>query len=111
MRAAKKPKAAKPPMISEKAFQDTVTAALELYGWLWYHTHDSRRCNKGFPDIIAVRGQTMLALELKREDGKATMEQYMWLDALKGTGARCFVLRPSNWDTLLSIISKKRGTE
>lgn len=101
----------KVPMISERAFQGTVTDALELYGWAWYHTHDSRRSPAGFPDIIAVRGPVMLAIELKREDGKTSVSQYRWLDMLRATGARAYVIRPSNFDTLLTMIKSKRGTE
>lgn len=107
-KGATPPRKASPPTISEKEFQNTVTGALDLFGWMWYHNPDSRRCNAGFPDIIAVKGNVMLALELKRETGRATVEQYKWLDALKAAGARSYVVRPSNWEMLLKIIQTRR---
>lgn len=97
-------RASKSVQVSEKEFQDTVTDALSLFGWLWYHTHDSRRSNKGFPDVVAVRGQRVLFIELKREDGRVTVEQKDWLLKLRDAGREAFVLRPSQMDAFLEGI-------
>jgi len=51
-------------------------------GWLTYHTHDSRRSPEGFPDLVMVRGNTMLAWELKSETGQPTRAQLTWVAAL-----------------------------
>lgn len=90
--------------VSEAQFQRSVTDALSLFGWLWYHTHDSRRSNKGFPDLVAVRGQRVLYVELKREDGRVTVEQSTWLQRLKDAGQSAYVLRPSQMDAFLEVI-------
>lgn len=92
--------------LTEAQFQRQVTAALELHGWRWYHTHDSRRSPAGFPDIIATKGRVLLAIELKRQSGKVSPEQYEWLEALKATGARACVLRPSHWDMFMRLIGQ-----
>ena len=82
-------------LISEREWQQTVEGLLTLYGWRWYHTHDSRRSVAGFPDIFATKGVRAIALELKSEAGKPTAAQSAWLDALEATGIWCHVVYPS----------------
>ena len=36
---------------TEKGFQAAVVELARLRGWLVYHTYDSRRSAKGFPDL------------------------------------------------------------
>ncbi len=75
-------------MVSERFWQKQVEEILALCGFeraLTYHTHDSRRSQAGFPDLVALRhdhrGVTLAVLELKRETGRATVDQEHWLDA------------------------------
>lgn len=51
-------------------------------GWMAYHTHDSRRSEPGFPDLVLVRGGECLAVEVKAAGGRATAAQLEWLAAL-----------------------------
>jgi hypothetical protein len=71
--------------MSEAAWQRHVEEALAACGFqLQYHTHDSRRSRKGWPDLIAIRlGEriTLVVVELKRWNGKPTPEQERWLAA------------------------------
>ena len=86
---------------TEAQFQAWVMNLAKVHGWLVYHTYDSRRSLRGFPDIIAIRRGRMLALELKIEKGIPTPEQDAWLDAFMGVPfVRCGVFRPSERDTL-----------
>lgn len=81
--------------VSERALQAEALRLLELLGWRCYHTFDSRRSAPGFPDLIAVRGDRMLALELKSERGRATGEQLEWLRALSAVpGVTAAIVRP-----------------
>ncbi len=50
---------------------------------LAYHTHDSRRSQPGFPDLILIHPdrQKMLAVELKRDGEYPRLEQRLWLAA------------------------------
>ena len=61
--------------------QQVIDLALTL-GWLVYHTHDSRHSPAGFPDLILVRGDRLVALECKRDGQKPTAAQVEWLEAL-----------------------------
>ena len=64
----------------EKDFLATVITLLERFGWLAYHTHDSRRSVPGFPDIVALRQGRLLALELKMPNGRVSKAQQHWLE-------------------------------
>ena len=77
-----------------------MAAVIELagyLGWRHYHTHDSRRSSAGFPDLVLVRGDRLMFVELKSERGKVSKEQDEWLDALRATGIEAKVYRPSEW--------------
>lgn len=86
--------------MSEKDWQAQVLDLMHTYGWMTYHTFDSRRSEPGFPDIIAVRGGRQIAAELKRDNGIVTPEQIAWLEALRDTGVETYVWRPADFDTM-----------
>lgn len=97
----KKPKA---PQISEKAFQQRVVQAARATGWMVYHTYDSRRSAKGFPDLVLVHPKRRLVffLELKTDTGKVMAEQQAWIDALGGAeNGGAAIVRPKDWDDWL----------
>lgn len=68
--------------LSEAAFQRQVLGLASFYGWRAYHTYDSRRSHKGFPDLVLVRGPELLFVELKTNKGRIRPEQAEWLNAL-----------------------------
>lgn len=98
--------------MSEKQFQTQIMQLARLNGWLVSHFHNSqkmvRRGNsyipigdndaKGFPDCFLVRGSRILVWELKKELGKTTPEQDIWLEALRVAGLEARVVRPSDFD-------------
>jgi hypothetical protein len=51
----------------------------------------------GFPDLILVRGDRVLAVELKSELGKTSPEQEEWLAAFARAGIEACVWRPSDF--------------
>lgn len=57
----------------------------------FYHTHDSRRSAKGFPDYI-LGTVPIIAAELKAEGGTLTPDQADWLADLGAGGADVFVV-------------------
>ena len=65
--------------ITESQMLAAVRQAAKLGGWLCYHTHDSRRSEPGFPDLVLVRPPVILFLELKGPKGRATPEQRHWI--------------------------------
>ena len=71
--------------ILEAAFQAQIVRLAELTGWKVYHTHDSRRSQEGFPDLILIRRTRMIVAELKTRDETTTFDQRIWLGAFIGT--------------------------
>lgn len=85
------------------------TLAGEL-GLLSYHTHDSRRSEPGWPDLViagAERG-VFLVRELKRQNGRVSPEQAQWLHTLRDLGVDADVWRPA--DLLSGRIEKEMTT-
>ncbi len=88
------------PAMSEDELQAQVEQFARGMGWLVYHTRDSRRSERGFPDLVLVHphaGATLF-VELKRDGEHPTPDQWRWLRALALRGA-VFVWRPLNWRT------------
>jgi VRR-NUC domain len=86
--------------VTEKQFMAAVVEMAQMLGWLSYHTHDSRRSEAGFPDIVCVRRDRVLFIELKTEKGRLSEEQERWLSALGLAGADVHCWRPSDWPAI-----------
>lgn len=120
-RATRKNKPTMHDLTPEKSLQEALRQAFLLYGWLYYHTYDSRENPAGFPDIIAVHPLTgrIIVWELKAEDKKVEKTQREWLDAFglfsyfvgsfNGHNTALMevdVVRPSDEDRALEIIQR-----
>lgn len=83
---------------SERQLSDGVASLADLFGWMRYHTHDSRHSAPGFPDWILIRPPRLIVTELKSQNGKVTEAQQLWLHAwAQVQGAEVFVWRPADW--------------
>jgi hypothetical protein len=84
------------PRMSEKQLQRSVLDLARSKGWRCYHTFDSRRSEPGFPDIIAIRGERLVAIELKSDSGTLTEAQTEWLRAFDDVWVvDAIVIRPA----------------
>ena len=86
--------------MSEKRFQASVLELAQICGWHCYHTHDSRRSEPGFPDLVLVRGDRLLFRELKTDKGRMSPAQVQWIIELSGAGADVCVWRPHDWPVI-----------
>ncbi len=86
--------------IPEASFQRTVIEMAELLAWRTYHTHDSRRSNSGWPDLVFVRSGELVIVELKTNTGKVSQAQERWLDDLEAAGVEVHVWRPRDFDRI-----------
>lgn len=80
---------------TEAEFTRLVLQVARAKGWtMRYHTHDSRRSSRGFPDWVMVcpTQRRILFLELKGFAGKPSEEQTAWLMALADTGAEAYLV-------------------
>jgi len=88
-------------IMPESQLQERIIEAATIGGWMHYHTHDSRRSDRGWPDLVLVRGRRMLVLELKRRTGRVSVHQQGWIDALQRVDTLDVrVVRPDDLDTL-----------
>ena len=96
------------PGMTERLFQGRVQQALRVAGFESYHTYDSRRSTKGFPDLVAInpKKRRILAIEVKTETGKVTPEQNDWLTWFSLCGVETWLLRPSQFDEFWESIRK-----
>ena len=91
--------------VPEQPYQAAIIRAARLTGWLVYHTHDSRRSEPGFPDLIMVRGTRMIAAEVKSVSGRVSQAQQAWLDAIGAVDAvSAHVWRPDDWDQIVDML-------
>lgn len=94
---------------SEAHLQTQVLNLAALYGWeLRYHTHDSRRSQPGFPDLVLVRPPEILFWELKGEKTRVRPEQQVWIAALTACGLEAAILRPSDFDAIHARLARGR---
>ena len=112
--------------ITEKEFQSQVLEEAATYGWIAYHTYDSRRSQPGFPDMVLSRPDSpVIMAELKTENGKVTSAQREWLRNLRESSICMMqeydmpypplivdVWRPADTDWILSVLDdpKRAGT-
>jgi hypothetical protein len=98
---------APPPLdITERQWDALVDDLARFLGWRSYHTHDSRRSEKGFPDRVYVRDRVIF-LELKTERGRVKLEQVAWGEALVRAGAEYYLIRPSDWALVLDVLQRE----
>ncbi|MHA7292612.1 VRR-NUC domain-containing protein [Arthrobacter sp. HLT1-21] len=84
---------------TEAQLQGKIVQLAEELGWLVYHTHDSRRSQKGWPDLVLlhpVRNEFMI-WELKSAKGYPTKHQKIWLAALAAVGITVGIRKPEDW--------------
>ncbi len=100
-------KALRLPKISEREFQSQVRQLATIFGWRVYHTFDSRHSDKGFPDLVCVRRNRVVFMELKTEDGKVKPEQQQWRQLLGAVGGNVeyILARPSMWNELVEVLT------
>ncbi len=83
--------------INEKEWQQTVEDTAALFGWMKYHTRNSRGSTPGFPDLVLIRGRRLIAVELKRSGQEPTLNQQRWLEGFAYAGAEVYVWRPEDF--------------
>jgi hypothetical protein len=89
-------------LVAQDMSEDTLLAqvrrlAVDL-GWIVYHTHDSRRSEAGFPDLVLVNARQgrILFRELKKMRGRVSAAQKIWIEGLTAVGQDAAVWRPDD---------------
>lgn len=82
----------------------TIVEYAVLRNWRQYHTYRSDRSAAGFPDLILLRAQRAVALEVKAERGRVSDAQLDWLAALARAGIEAHLVRPRDWEFVLELL-------
>lgn len=84
---------------TEGQLQAKIIQLAQELGWMVYHTHDSRRSQKGWPDLVLLHpGKRRLMIwELKSATGQVRPDQKKWLQALGLVGITAGIRRPADW--------------
>jgi hypothetical protein len=101
--------------ISERAFQLAIWRHAESDGWKCHYQYRSAQKlangqyrglgTAGWPDVIAVRGDRLLAIEVKKETGSPTPEQRVWIAALNGVpGITAMIVRPRDANAVMEML-------
>jgi hypothetical protein len=105
-----------PEQMGEADFQATCELIASRYGWTTYHEGDSRKSDKGLPDLIALSpvqpdGSVVLAMiELKTKKNTPTLEQEVWLRKLAAVATLVTGwVKPSDWPELLALFFDPSG--
>lgn len=109
--------------MSEKEFQNQVMDMAKDLDWMRMHTRPAMRQSggwstpiqgeKGWPDIVLVRGPRMILAELKSESGRLSDEQRAWGERLRHVadasgGALIYaVWRPSDLQQIAELLWEK----
>jgi hypothetical protein len=105
---------------SETEFRKTVIEAAKVLGWKVWSIQDDvyktvfvaarelgitpKLPGAGWPDLVLVRGDRLVFVELKSNTGTVRSEQDDWLAALEETCADVFVIRPRDWDWFAPVL-------
>ena len=93
---------------SERHFMDRIRSLAQAHGYRCYHTHDARRSEPGFPDLILCDGVSCLAVETKTNTGKLTPEQQIWLSLLEHAGVETHIWRPKDWLLIETRLTRRK---
>jgi hypothetical protein len=76
--------------------QASVIKLCQLFGITSYHTFDSRRSDRGWPDLAMCGPRGFITRELKSDSGTVTAEQEHWGVRLRQAGVDWGVWRPAD---------------
>ncbi len=107
------------PPVDEDAEEKDFAAALRKeateQGFTCYHTRDSRKSDKGFPDETMVRvnqgGPLLIFAELKTATGELTADQRTWAELLSAVeratnGVVMYrTWRPADWNAIVAALA------
>ena len=100
--------------VTESDLMESIMQYAELKGWAYMHAYDSRRvkcyhpdmpeAKGGFPDLMLIRDNRLLFVEVKAEWGRLTVRQERWADSIRKAQIECAIVRPSNWDEFRKVL-------
>ncbi len=111
--------------IPERAWTDQLLQLAKLLGWRRAHFRPARTRDRagretwrtpvqgdgaGFPDLILLRGDRLIAAELKSDEAPRELPaaQAAWLRAFELAGAETYAWRPRDLDSVRAVLARDR---
>lgn len=87
--------------MTERQLEMAIVRMAETFGWKVHTIADSRSLRShtgvGYPDLTMVRGNRIVAAELKAAKGRVRKGQEEWLTDFREAGAEAYLWRPEHW--------------
>jgi hypothetical protein len=104
--------------LTEAQFQRQVIDLAAYQGWQWMHVEQRASTGngsgwhvpikgplgKGFPDLMMVRGHSLIFVELKAQRGVLSQFQKDTIETLRWVG-ETYVWRPSDWAEIAEVLA------
>jgi len=101
--------------LTEAEFLRQVIDLAEIYHWSYVHFRPAQTARgwrtpvqgplgKGWPDLILVRGDRIMAVELKAMAGRITPEQLEVLSILDNAGVDTAIWKPDCWPEIQAAL-------
>lgn len=113
------------PRMTERAWMGEVLQLARVFKWAAWHdnaTNAPRRCPRcraeihlprnvaGWPDLLLIRGDTLIVAELKADRGRTTPEQEGWLAAFRQVRRVVVaVWRPRDAEAVAKVLGRLGG--
>ena len=93
--------------LTHEGFQNQIIGVAKWNGWMVYHTHNSRRSTKGFPDLCMARRGRIVFAELKVGKDRPFPAQKEWfLELSKNAHVRVCLWFPHDWEDLVKVLEE-----
>ena len=90
---------------NELEFQTAIADIALLNGWLVYYNPDSRRSPSGFPDLVLLRENELIFVEVKMPHKRPTAKQWEWLRRLiLKPGVDAYVWHPADFPVIEEVL-------
>lgn len=114
------------PRLPEAAWQQQVTDLAGLYGWDWLHveqrvvtrqragaapvtyaeTPTKGTLGRGWVDLLLIRGERVLFVELKADDGRMSVDQKAIRDRLRDHGQEWHRWCPRDLEEVKAVLAR-----
>jgi VRR-NUC domain len=102
------------PKLAEADFQRTVIDLAHVFGWSVAHFRPARTRSGwrtpvqadgiGWPDLMLLRRDRLLVVELKAEAGRLRPAQAAWLERFRAASIEAYVWRPSDLPAAMEVL-------
>lgn len=83
--------------MTEGQLQQCIIDLCKVFYLLCYHTHNSQRSAKGYPDLTIVGPRGIVFAELKNATYKQSLDQRCWEAGIREAGGTFYLWRPEHW--------------